>query len=254
MCKFLRYKIKILIHIWIGKIQFVEMSLLGRKSFPALFAFITIMKMRWWEPVVRSFNRRGDSQVERPTRQFYIEGSPYAIQHAVDIICQAVKLYKDLTGRKPSLCDSEKASQAWECAFQIRTPHQEPGSPLPLKWNTNQWNWQYCKAGGNQVAVGRSGVFGEYLRGGMKRIWDLLCQGRRTKQEGHLEEEMPHALEEEEFWKTLRCKLTWLHPDWSTRLTVFCKAGEYASAASRKPWELWLHRSNNHTLAVLTRS
>ena len=46
MCKFLRYKIKILIHIWIGKIQLLEMSLLGRKSFPALFAFITIMKMR----------------------------------------------------------------------------------------------------------------------------------------------------------------------------------------------------------------
>ena len=47
MCKFLRYKIQILIHIWIGgKIQFLEISLLERKSFPALFAFITIMKMR----------------------------------------------------------------------------------------------------------------------------------------------------------------------------------------------------------------
>ena len=46
---------------------------------------------------VRSFNRHGDSEVERPTRQFYIEGSPYVIQHAVDIICHAVKLYKDLT-------------------------------------------------------------------------------------------------------------------------------------------------------------
>ena len=48
---------------------------------------------------------------------------------------------------------------------------------------------------------------------------------------------MPRALGEEEFWMTPRCKLTSLHPDWSTRLTVFCKAGEYASTASRKPWD-----------------
>ena len=48
---------------------------------------------------------------------------------------------------------------------------------------------------------------------------------------------MPRALGEEEYWMTPRCKLTSLHPDWSTRLTVFCKAGEYASTASRKPWD-----------------
>ena len=45
---------------------------------------------------VYSFNRHKDKTVERPTRQFHIEGTAQAVQHAVDIICHAVHLYKDL--------------------------------------------------------------------------------------------------------------------------------------------------------------
>ncbi len=45
---------------------------------------------------VYSFNRRQDRQVIRPTRQFHIEGSPGQVQHAVDVICHAIQLYKDL--------------------------------------------------------------------------------------------------------------------------------------------------------------
>ena len=32
----------------------------------------------------------------RPTRQFHMEGSLSQVQHAVDIICHAIQLYKDL--------------------------------------------------------------------------------------------------------------------------------------------------------------
>ena len=45
---------------------------------------------------VYSFNRSKDKEVVRPTRQFHIEGPPHVIQHAVDIICHAIQLYKDL--------------------------------------------------------------------------------------------------------------------------------------------------------------
>ena len=45
---------------------------------------------------VYSYNRSNDRAVARPSRQFHVEGPPSVVQHAVDIICHAIQLYKDL--------------------------------------------------------------------------------------------------------------------------------------------------------------
>ena len=45
---------------------------------------------------IYSFNRQKDSEVDRPTRQFHVEGGSGVVQHAVDVICHAIQLYKDL--------------------------------------------------------------------------------------------------------------------------------------------------------------
>ena len=45
---------------------------------------------------IYSFNRQKDSEVDRPTRQFHVEGGSDVVQHAVDVICHAIQLYKDL--------------------------------------------------------------------------------------------------------------------------------------------------------------
>ena len=45
---------------------------------------------------IYSFNRQKDWEVDRPTRQFHVEGGSGVVQHAVDVICHAIQLYKDL--------------------------------------------------------------------------------------------------------------------------------------------------------------
>ena len=45
---------------------------------------------------IYSFNRQKDWEVDRPTRQFHVEGGSDVVQHAVDVICHAIQLYKDL--------------------------------------------------------------------------------------------------------------------------------------------------------------
>ena len=45
---------------------------------------------------IYSYNRSNDRTVDRPSRQFHVEGPMSVVQHAVDIICHAIQLYKDL--------------------------------------------------------------------------------------------------------------------------------------------------------------
>jgi hypothetical protein len=45
---------------------------------------------------IYSYNRSNDRTVARPSRQFHVEGPQSVVQHAVDIICHAIQLYKDL--------------------------------------------------------------------------------------------------------------------------------------------------------------
>lgn len=49
---------------------------------------------------IYSYNRSCDRILSRPSRQFQIEGPPSVAQHAADIICHAIQLYKDLTEGK----------------------------------------------------------------------------------------------------------------------------------------------------------
>ena len=71
---------------------------------------------------VYSFNRSEDREVERPTRQFHIEGPPTVVQHAVDIICHAIQLYKDLAEGNHSGMTVKRLHKLDKVVFRYEPP------------------------------------------------------------------------------------------------------------------------------------
>ncbi|QDZ18529.1 KH type 1 domain-containing protein [Chloropicon primus] len=78
---------------------------------------------------IYSFNKPPDREVDRPTRQFHVAGARGVVQHAVDIICHAIQLYKDLAEGNHSNVTVKRLHKLDNVIFRYEPP---PRSKVPF--------------------------------------------------------------------------------------------------------------------------
>ena len=123
---------------------------------------------------VYSFNRSEDREVERPTRQFHIEGPPTVVQHAVDIICHAIQLYKDLAEGNHSGMTVKRLHKLDKVVFRYEPP-QGPRSPSRRRWSTMRPSSASSRPPRGAAPFTPSGRFATSSRGGTRPSCSRPC-------------------------------------------------------------------------------